>query len=91
MRRSFPDVTQRQLGLVHYPQAARVMGLDEFAVRKRMFDTLITDLLNRRVLGIVEGRGKGNQLPRVILIQPQKANRDPTADTCWIASLVFKP
>ena len=37
-----------------------MIGLDEFSVKKRMFDTTISDLEERKVLGIVEGCGKNN-------------------------------
>lgn len=36
------------------------MGLDEFSVKKRMFDTTISDLEGRKLLGIVEGCCKSN-------------------------------
>jgi transposase len=42
------------------PQASRVIGLDEFSVKKRIFDTTISDLKERQLLGIVEGCGKTN-------------------------------
>jgi transposase len=60
-RRCFTEETASQLG-VHEgkPEASRVIGLDEFSVKKRMFDTTISDLEGRRVLGIVEGCGKTN-------------------------------
>lgn len=37
-----------------------MIRLDEFAVKKRMFDATISDLEQRTVLGIIEGCGKGN-------------------------------
>ena len=39
------------------PNASKVIGLDEFSVKKRTFDTTIGDLDKRKVLGIVEGCG----------------------------------
>ena len=42
------------------PKASRVIGLDEFSVKKRIFDTTISDLEGRKVLGSVEGSGKTN-------------------------------
>ena len=42
------------------PKARRVIGLDEFSTKKKMFDTTISDLEQRKVLGIVEGCGKTN-------------------------------
>lgn len=61
VRRSFTEATGFQLGLdENKAKASRVMGLDEFSVKKRMFDTTISDLRERKVLGIVEGCGKTN-------------------------------
>lgn len=61
VRRSFTEATGFQLGLdENKAKASRVMGLDEFSVKKRMFDTTISDLEGRKLLGIVEGCGKTN-------------------------------
>jgi transposase len=61
VRRCFTEATALKLGVYQgKPQASRVIGLDEFSVKKRMFDTAISDLEQRRVLGIVEGCGKNN-------------------------------
>lgn len=61
VRRSFTETTGFQLGLdENKAKASRVIGLDEFSVKKRMFDTTISDLEERKVLGIVEGCGKSN-------------------------------
>jgi transposase len=59
VRRCFTEETALQLGVDgQEPKASKVMGLDEFSVKKRMFDTTISDLEERKVLGIVEGCGK---------------------------------
>jgi len=61
VRRCFTDVTALELGVYQdKPQASRVIELDEFSVKKRMFDTAISDLEQRKVLGIVEGCGRSN-------------------------------
>ena len=61
VRRSFTEETACYLGIdERKPKASRVIGLDEFSVKKRMFDTTISDLEERKVLGIVEGCGKNN-------------------------------
>jgi transposase len=61
VRRCFTEETACQLGVgAEDPKASRVIGLDEFSVRKRMFDTTISDLEQRQVLGIIEGCGKTN-------------------------------
>ena len=61
VRRCFTDETALELGVDEgKPKASRVIGLDEFSVKKRMFDTTISDLEQRKVLGIVEGCGKSN-------------------------------
>lgn len=59
VRHSFTEEAKRLLGVDEQkPRAGRVIGLDEFSVKKRIFDTTISDLEERKVLGIVEGRGK---------------------------------
>ena len=61
VRRCFTEGTALELGVDgEKPKASKVMGLDEFSVKKRMFDTTISDLEGRKVLGIVEGCGKTN-------------------------------
>ena len=61
VRRCFTEESASQLGVDEgKPKASRVIGLDEFSVKKRIFDTTISDLEERKVLGIVEGRGKSN-------------------------------
>ena len=59
VRRSFTEEAALELGVDEgKPKASRVIGLDEFSVKKRMFDTTISDIEGRKVLGIVEGCGK---------------------------------
>jgi len=71
VRRSFTQEARRQLGVDEQkPKASRVMGLDEFSVKKRIFDTTISDLEERKVLGIVEGRGKDN-LEKYFTVLPE--------------------
>ena len=61
VRRCFTDVIALELGVCQgKAKASRVIGLDEFSVKKRMFDTAISDLEQRKVLGIVEGCGRSN-------------------------------
>jgi transposase len=61
VRRCFTEGTALELGVDEgKPKASRVIGLDEFSVKKRIFDTTISDLEERKVLGIVEGCGKTN-------------------------------
>ncbi len=61
VRRCFTEETALQLGVDEgKPKASRVIGLDEFSVKKRVFDTTISDLEERKLLGIVEGCGKTN-------------------------------
>ena len=61
VRRCFTEETALELGVDgEKPKASRVIGLDEFSVKKRIFDTTINDLEGRKVLGIVEGCGKTN-------------------------------
>ena len=61
VRRRFTEEAGVQLGIDEgKPKASRVIGVDEFSVKKKIFDTTISDLEKRKVLGIVEGRGKSN-------------------------------
>ena len=61
VRRCFTEGTALELGVDgEKPKASKVMGLDEFSVKKRMFDTTISDLEERKILGITEGYGKSN-------------------------------
>jgi transposase len=61
VRRSFTEEIGCRLGINEQEtEASKVIGLDEFSVKKRMFDTTISDLEERKVLGIVEGCGKTN-------------------------------
>ena len=61
VRRCFTEESASQPGVDEgEPKASRVPGLDEFSVKKRMFDTTINDLEGRKVLGIVDGYGKTN-------------------------------
>jgi len=61
VRRCFAEETASQLGVDEgKPKTRRVLGLDEFSVEKRMFDTTISDLEGRKLLVIVEGCGKTN-------------------------------
>ena len=51
VRRSFTEETRCQWGIDEQrPKASRVIGLDEFSVKKRMFNTTINDLEERKVL-----------------------------------------
>jgi transposase len=61
MRKCFTEATALQLGIDGMkPKAGRVIGLDEFSTKKKMVDTTISDLEQRKVLGIVEGCGETN-------------------------------
>jgi hypothetical protein len=61
VKRCFTEATALQLGIDGMkPKARRVIGLGEFSTKKRMFDTTVSDLEQRKVLGIVKGCGKTN-------------------------------
>ena len=52
VRRSFTEEAWCQLGAnEEKPKASRVIRLDEFSIKKRMFNTSINDLKERKVLG----------------------------------------
>ena len=59
VRRSLTAVAEALLAAAPSPQGTRVLGLDEFAVRKgHVYDTALVDLEQKQVLGVVTGRGK---------------------------------
>jgi transposase len=61
VRRCFTEEAASQLGVNEgKPKARKVLGIDEFSVKKGMYDTTISDLEERKILGIVEGCGKTN-------------------------------
>jgi len=61
VRKCFTEEIASQPGVDEgKPKASRVLGLDEFSVKRRMFDTTISDLEGRKVSGIVAGCGKTN-------------------------------
>ena len=50
VRRCFTEEAEVQLGVDEgKPKASRVIGLDEFSVKKKIFDTTISDLEDRKV------------------------------------------
>lgn len=61
VRSCFTEATALQLGIDGMkPKARRVIRLDGFSIKKKMFDTTISDLEQRKVLGIFEGCDKTN-------------------------------
>ena len=57
VRRSLTELASQFLDVPGTPQGARVMGLDEFSLRKgQVYDTAIMDLEGKQVLGVVTGR-----------------------------------
>jgi transposase len=56
VRRSVTELARQLLGTPGKPQGARVIGLDEFSLRKgQVYDTAVMDLEGRQVLGVVTG------------------------------------
>ena len=56
VRRCVTEEAKRLLEAPDKPPPARVLGLDEFSIRKgRVFDTTVVDLEQRRVMGVVSG------------------------------------
>jgi len=56
VRRSVTELARQLLGAPGHPQGARVIGLDEFSLRKgQVYDTAIMDIEGRKVLGVVTG------------------------------------
>lgn len=58
VRECFIKETASQLGVDEgKPRASRVVVLDEFFVKERIFDTAVSELQERELLGIIEGCG----------------------------------
>ena len=56
MRRCVSEEAARLLGAETKPTGVRVLGLDEFALRKgQIYDTAISDIEHKAVLGVVSG------------------------------------
>jgi len=56
VRRCVTEEARRLLEAPGEPPQARVLGLDEFSIRKgRVYDTAVVDLEQRRVIGVVSG------------------------------------
>jgi transposase len=50
------DEARRLLGVAKTPEAPRVLGLDEFSIRRgQVYDTAIVDLERKAVIGVVSG------------------------------------
>lgn len=59
VRRSLTEEAQRLFGVPEQPRPARILGIDEFSIRKgQVYDTAIMDLEDKRVLGVVSGHGQ---------------------------------
>lgn len=56
VRRCVTEEAQRLLGVPQKPPSARILGLDEFSIRKgQVYDTAIMDIEEKQVLGVVSG------------------------------------
>lgn len=59
VRRCVTEEARRLLEAPERPPPARILGLDEFSIRKgQVYDTAVVDLEHRRVLGVVTGHGQ---------------------------------
>jgi len=60
VRRCVTEEAQRILQAPEKPPVARVLGLDEFSIRKgQVYDTAIVDLERKQILGVVSGHRQG--------------------------------
>ncbi len=60
MRRCVTEEAKRLLEAPDKPSPARVLGLDEFSIRKgQVYDTAVVDLKHKRVIGVVSGHRQG--------------------------------
>ena len=56
VRRCVTEEAKRLLGVPEKPQSTRILGLDEFSIRKgQVYDTAIMDIEEKQVLGVVSG------------------------------------
>ena len=59
VRRSLTEEAGRLLGATPTPESSRVLGIDEFSIKKgQVYDTAIMDIEHKQVLGVVSGRGQ---------------------------------
>ncbi len=60
MRRCVTEEARRLLEAPDKPLPARVLGLDEFSIRKgQVYDTAVVDLEHKQVMGVVSGHRQG--------------------------------
>ena len=60
VRRCLTAEAERLLKAASVPEGSRVLGLDEFSIKKgQVYDTAIMDIEKKQVLGVVSGRGQG--------------------------------
>ena len=56
VRRCFTEEAGRLIGAPFKPTSARILGLDEFSVKKgRVYDTAAVDLEGKQIIGVVSG------------------------------------
>ncbi len=56
VRRCVTEEAKRLLGVPEKPSKARILGLDEFSIKKgQVYDTAIMDIEEKQVLGVVSG------------------------------------
>jgi len=59
VRRCLTEEAERLLEAAQPPGVAKVLGLDEFSIKKgHVYDTAIMDIEKKQVLGVVTGRGQ---------------------------------
>ena len=59
VRRCLTDEARRLLDVPEQFSSARILGVDEFSIRKgQVYDTAIMDIEHKRVVGVVSGRGQ---------------------------------
>lgn len=60
VRRCVTEEAKRLLGVPEKPLPARILGLDEFSIKKgQVYDTAIMDIEQKQVLGVVSGHRQG--------------------------------
>lgn len=60
IRRCFTEEARRLVGAPFKPISARVLGLDEFSMKKgQVYDTAVVDLEDKQMIGVVSGHRQG--------------------------------
>ena len=70
VRRCVTEEAKRLLGGPGHPSPTRILGLDEFSVRKgQVYDTAVVEVERKQIIGVVTGhRQSESQLPSLVVL-----------------------